>query len=253
MTGSYSISATRDGYIAALRSSAYVEGPTEEQLLALCPHLTRDQVIDGFYGDRVLALPPLKVRGALRIGRLQKASVGYKSILQGGSIVRRTTRSYADGTLRPLDDDYTALPFLHEAMAYAEAYWPEQLVTDDWADHLWILLQDPMDYSVKGLVSMTLNRPLEDIMRDASRPEVELLNDAVIDVCLDPIIGSERAGGRSGNYYRNCVRCGSALNTASCRICSVESGATYDNGWTIPLPQKVFDALKGQDYFGNRA
>ena len=143
---------------------------------------------------------------------------------------------------------------MKKAMRFAEANWSDELILDNWVDVVNINVQDPTDLvndryhhdypRTKAVIQIALNRDFNEIINDHSKPESELLDEAIVHIAGDSIIQHEIKGGRGGFTEYSCAHCGAGLSLSSCNGC----GHTYRDdqfrcGWDTPLPSKVVDFL----------
>jgi len=92
---------------------------------------------------------------------------------------------------------------------------------------------------------VTLNRDLNEIINDHSRPESELFDDAIAEMTIDEKIWHELKGGRGTFTEFNCAYCGSGLGFSGCSGC----GHKFDDdqfrcGWSTPLSKKMVELLQ---------
>jgi hypothetical protein len=249
---------TRDQYLEALRAAQYIKNPTEEQMLSVCPHLTREQAIGTLTASdgHIVALPPLKIRGSFRLAwyfpHFRHDGCDFETSFQGGQASKRTLESYADGM--PHGDVFGDAPFMEQAMAYAEEHWPEELVLDDWVDYQLVHVQDPTDLvrgslnptpRTKFAIGLGLNRSWNDVHDDGSVPRVQQWDDAISITSLDPLVSEEFRGGRGGASSYNCARCGGGLGLTTCHGCKVSFPRdNYRQGGNTPLPAKLINLLR---------
>ena len=243
---------TRDEYMAALRATMYVKNPTVEQMLSVCPHLTRKQALDGLMGSEsgYIALPPLRIKHSYRVANYYPGNgTDLGPTFSGGKYGNHTLASYADG--KSHGDVFVDYAFVAEAMAYAEEHWPEELILDTWTDFQEVYVQDPTDLNERGyprtkfVVSLGLGRPWNELINDHTKPKVEQWDDAIIIASVDPLISAELKGGRGGFTEFNCAHCGGGLGLTACTSC----GATFHDdhfrcGWHTPLPTKLIKLLR---------
>jgi hypothetical protein len=250
---------TRDEYMTALRATMHVKNPTTEQMLTVCPHLTREQALDGLMGtgSGYIALPPLKMRHSFRTASYYPGNgTDLGPAFHGGKYGTRTRRSYADG--QPHGDVFTDYAFMDEAMAYAEEHWPEELILDDWTDFQQVFVQDPTDLvrgafgitpRTKFVISLGINRKWNDLINDHSRPEVDQWDDAIAITSVDPLISAELKGGRGGFTEYNCAHCGGGLGLTSCTACGTRfPDDPFRCGWNTPLPPKLIELLRSNGH-----
>lgn len=243
---------TRDQYMKALRASEHVQNPTIEQMLAICPHLTKDQVVDGLMGEKggYIALPPVIIKYGFRSASYYPGSKNKGPDPSfGAGLSHRTPSSYADGESH--GDAFGEYRFMAEAMAYAEEHWPESLRLDDWVNFQEVYLDDPTDQDVHGnpetkaVVYVCLNRDWDEIRGDRTKTAVQVWDDAISFATLDSLEGSELQGGRGGGTEFVCAHCGGGLGLSICYECKNRfHDDQYRKGTCISLPPKLIKLLR---------
>ncbi len=241
-------------YKTALQSISR-ENPSFEQLKAISPHLNEEETHSAFdltkSGSVYVAIPPTKVKDGFLIASLTKSSKSDNTWISiyGG----RTKASYADGN--PRGDVFCNYLHSDKAISYADENWSEAILLDSWVDYGTIYLDDPTNLNERGypktskVIYWVVNRRWNDIINDHSRPESELINDALVIVTTNRFEGSEIKGGRGGYTEFNCAYCGQGLGLSGCGNC----GHTFkDNqfrcGWFTPLPKKVIALLQKEGF-----
>lgn len=230
-----------------------IKNPTPDVMALLCPHLTKEEAVEAFtVGKGYVACPSLRVHHSFQVINYSKEYVfGRKNqpARLNYSFAQRTLESYADGKLH---GDVISLnyPFIERAMKFSEDNWGEELILDNWIDVVNINVQDPTDLvndcslrnypRTKAVIQVALNRRFNDIINDHSKPESELLDEAIVHIADDSIIQHEIKGGRGGYTEYNCAHCGAGLSLTKCTGC----GHSYSDdffrcGWDTPLPAKV--------------
>lgn len=121
--------------------------------------------------------------------------------------------------------------YRNEAREFADAAWRGDLKDRPFAEAAVVYLQDPATLAVEGAVYIGLNRPLEEIWADKSKPMSELFNEAIIEVTGDRLLLREMAA-VTGHYVSpmfHCVNCGCPLaDNISCDGC--KNKFRYDPG-----------------------
>jgi len=257
----------------AILSRLPIKNPSHKDMGMLCPHLTEEEAVRLFYtGEGIVACPPLRVRGAFQIVFYQherveeltewrdgvKVVVGKKNhpatLSYGGA--SRTINSYVHKKAHTLCGVY---PATNEAIEFAEKNWGNNLVLDNWGDVGELFIQDPTDLvndkhhtdqpRTKAVLYIALNRGVNDINRDCSKPESELLDAAIVEMSVDAFINDELIGDRGGfvDYY--CANCGDGLSLSRCSGC----GATFKDdgcrsGNSTPLSRKMVAFLRANGH-----
>lgn len=243
-----------------------IKSPTHEDMARFCPHISKEQAVKSFLsGSGIVACPSLFVRNGYQILSYQKEwveTVKVEHPITSDVIILtknhparlswfgsgRTIESYKDR--KPHGDVFHNYKHIAEAINFANSNWGEALVLDDWEAVMEIYLQDPSDLvndryhdgdpRTKMVIYLALNRDLNSIINDRSRPESDQLNDAIVHITNDQIIWAEIRGGRGQYTEFNCARCGSGLGLNSCSGCGY---CFHDNlfrcGWRTPLPKKI--------------
>lgn len=227
--------------------------PKSEDMAAICPHLTLEQVATVFEKDaNYVACPPLRIKGAFQIVSYYKESESHPARLDL-AFAGRTLQSYADGKSR--GDIFCEYKYMVEAVNYATENWGDELILDTWESVIEIYVQDPSDLisigyhkdqpRTKAVLFVCLNRDLNDIVNDHSRQQSELFDNAIAEMTLDQMVWHELKGGRGGYTEFNCAYCGSGLGLSSCNGC----GHRFEDdnmrcGWNTPLSKKMVTFLK---------
>ncbi|OGM96076.1 MAG: hypothetical protein A3B86_00875 [Candidatus Yanofskybacteria bacterium RIFCSPHIGHO2_02_FULL_38_22b] len=251
-----------------------IKNPTAQDMARMCPHLTQDQAVKAFTtGEGYVACPPLRVRHRFQILSYRKEWVeeikvsrvkdGTEDASVTGtknypprldwSYASRTLASYADG--KSHGDVFGNYQHMDEAMKFAEANWGADLILDDWNSIVEFYVQDPTelvndryhkDYPrTKAVLYVTLNRELNEVINDHSKPQSELFDDAISQMTLDSVIWHELRGGRGGYTEFNCAHCGAGLSLSSCTGCGHRfRDDQFRCGWNTPLSQKMVAFLR---------
>lgn len=265
---------TRQEYLDVLRRLPIVS-PTREDMALLCPHLEPDTAVRAFTeSSGYVPVPSVFVRYCVNVLSYQKAwieEIKEWQKIDGKDVqvvvgtkkheprithafVNRSHSSYANGRLH---GDVRTVPefVMVPAIDFAENNWGSELVVDDWVDVLTIYVQDPSDLftdryhrdypRTKAVLYVALNRKLNELINDHSKPESELFDDAIAHMTLDHFSFDEIRGGRGGYTEFNCAYCGSGLGLSACGGC----GHTFRDdqfrcGWSTPLSRKMVDFLR---------
>lgn len=242
-----------------------IKNPTPDDMARLCPHLTPDQAVAAFTTNNgYVACPPLRIRNAFQILSLSKGWTEEIKTRKGGSQVvtgtkqhppminwsytGRTPASYADG--RANGDMFLEYTHMREAMRFAEDNWGTDLILDDWVSVVNFYIEDPTDLlngrpRWKATLHVTLNRDLNELINDHSKPESDLFDDAISQMTLDRFVGQEQKGGRGEFTERNCGHCGAGLSLSSCTGCHHPfSDDGWRSGWSTPLSRKMVAFLR---------
>lgn len=237
---------TRVEYLAALHAARRLEHLTVEnieQIQAVCPHLTVTQIAELLVKNSYFALPPVRVRGAFQVASVYCNGNGSFNFTI--SYAARTPASYASQDMYPYHGDvFNDYDFMGEAMAYAEANWPEDLVLDDWVDFQNVYLDEPVDpaeYAVgRRTIHLTTNRPWNYMINDRSAPLETLWDASIVHATLDRFEGAELKGGRGGYTNFNCFLCGGGLGLSGCHRCKRRfKDDGYRCGASTPLASKL--------------
>jgi hypothetical protein len=240
----------------------------------LCPHLTTAEAVKAFNTrSGYVACPPLLIKHSfqivsysnewveqIKVSRVKNSEVdacvvgtkNHPSCLNYSG-ANRTLRSYADGKRR--GDVFLKYPGMYKAMKFAEENWGSELILDDWVDVMTIYIQDPTDLfndlyhkdqpRTKMVLYVTYNRDWNELINDGSKPESELMDDAVSQMTVDRVIYSELKGGRGGFTEFNCAHCGYGLNLTGCDGCGYRFDDNhYRSGWYTPLSRKMVEFLR---------
>lgn len=251
---------SRTGYMRSLRAAECITDPAVEQMLAVCPHLTMGQVLEGLMGEGGghIALPPVLIRGAFQTASYTRGypehtvPAGFRAGGRGG----RTPESYATGQHVDSSPHYR---FVREAIVYAEEHWDEHLIRDTWVGFVTVLVQDPTDLAegafdsspkTKRTVAVGLACSWGELTGNRRQPEVDRWNGAITVATVDPLEGSEIKGDRAGFTLFNCARCGGGLDQTFCHGCGVRypEGDVRFPGWSTPLPPKLVELLQADGH-----
>ena len=248
---------TRDQYMAAIRATGRIENPTIEQMHAVCPHLTREQVIKGLTGKGscYIALPPVLIKCAFQIADYDPGDAKWSRApsFTARGYSGRTLESYTDGL------DHAAVShkihFVDEAIAYAENNWPGHLIFDNWVEYLTVYVEDPNDQNkdgdprTKSVIDVVLGRDWNEVRRDHHKPDWAVWDDAIVYATVDPLEGSELNGDRSGFMVFNCAHCGGGLMLSSCHHCGEQfTDNQFRREWRTPLAPKLVELLRNNGH-----
>lgn len=115
---------------------------------------------------------------------------------------------------------------------------------------LQIHLDNPIKLSERGypttelILYVLLDRDLNEIINDHTKPESELFDDAIVYLTLDKEEFDQLKNGQGAFYGFMCAHCGGGLRLTSCHCC----GATFRDdqfrsGDTTPLSSKMVEFL----------
>lgn len=258
----------------AILSRLPIKNPTPEDMAMLCPHLTKKKAIAAFSkGSGYVACPSLRIRNAFQIVSLSKewedkltvarvksgeidASVtGIKihPARLNWSYAGRTRKSYVG--CKKQGGGFHPYPHMSEAIQFSNENWGNELILDNWVDVIEFYIQDPTDLYQEGpgrgspktkvVVYIGLNRPWNDLINDCSKPQTALIDEAISEMTLDPVVGQEIMGGRGIFSKYNCAYCCHGLGLNSCSGCGHQfkddQGRT---GGGSPLPPKIVKFLR---------
>lgn len=248
-----------------------IDNPKCSDLRALFPHLSTQEIGEvltpqGERGTNSVSTPPLRVGDFFQV---LDFVWGYKK--RDGSVMEpelRVNHGYKMST-----------EFSHQdkARAYAREYWGDDLVVDNWVDFSVIYVQDPSDLAelrpenfasvavaaresipflakgfpkTKARVYFTMSRDWNAILNDHSRPRSKLIDDAVLEMTLDPLVVQELKGRRPmPTEWYNCALDGSGLNVRGCGECGNKfMDDNYRTGWDTPIPRKLTELLVSSDF-----
>lgn len=253
-----------------------IKNPMAEDMARMCPHLAQDQAVAAFTtGGGFVACPPLRVRNGFQILSYRKEWVEEIKVWRRDtqvvtgtknhpprldwSYAGRTPASYANG--KSHGDVFGNYKHVDEAVKFAEDNWGAELVLDDWVSVVEFYIQDPTDLvndryhtdypRTKVALYVTLNRDWNEIINDRSKPESELIDEAISQMTLDPVVGYEIKGGRGASTEFNCAHCGAGLLLSSCTGCGHRFRDDHFRcGWYTPLSRKMVAFLResGHDF-----
>lgn len=251
-----------------------IKSPTRQDMAMLCPHLTLNEAVEAFTTDSgYVACPPLRIRHGFQIlsyhtewvekievsrvknGTADASVTGTKNhpARLDWSYASRTPESYADG--QPHGDIFLSYKHTDEAMKFAEDNWGDELILDDWHSVVQFYVQDPTnlvsdryhrDYPrTMAVLRVTLTRSLNEIIKDHSKPESELFDEAISQMTLDHVVWHELKGGRGGFTVFNCANCGAGLELSGCSGCRHRfRDDQMRSGWHTPLSRKMVEFLR---------
>lgn len=236
----------RDAYREALRQLP-INNPTIEDVQSIAPHLSAEQIerhILGTKNDWVyIAVPSLRIRNAYM-------SICYYKENGGNAVLHTPNPGRTHLSYDPPGPKLNPYIFMDEAMAYAEANWPEALILDTWKGAARFYVADPSDLvdgnpSGQFVIYATFSRTCFELSHDHSDRQSMLLDSALMEMTLDPLIGEELLAGHPTWVSLNCSVCGSGLHLTKCPVC----GSTFkDNkhraGNSTPLPVKMIQLLQ---------
>lgn len=255
---------TREEYRSIL-GRLPIKSPTREDMAMVCPHLTPDEAEEAFTAYGSIACPPLRIRNAFQTisyykERVERATTpGSQDRTEAVSVTGTKNRparlswSFPGRTrAHSADGKPHGNTFVHadRAIRFAEDHWKNRLILDKWDSVIEFFIQDPADLvndryhadspRTKAILYVVLNRDLNEILIDSSKPESELFDDAIALMTLDYFIWQELKGGRGAFTEYNCARCGTGLSLTSCTGCGYQF--LYDGircGWDTPLSRRM--------------
>jgi hypothetical protein len=239
-------------YLAAMERLP-IDNPTEDDFIAICPHLTPEEALASFIptegkSTAYVATPAVRVIGSFFVVEYWKGigdtpprlDISWSTNVRDGSFVRQTP----DGIILPLH--------YKEAAFYAIYNWPELLIRKSWTSYGDFYLMDPNNPTGTGgpavvtKIGCTTRRTLDGILNDPSLPISVTMDTEIVELTLNEVVATELRGRLTsfsgGNY---CSRCGHGLGITKCNGCNVRYGDdTIRIGWWTPLPRKIFGLLK---------
>lgn len=245
--------------LVEILKSLPITNPEIDQVKDLFPHLTADEICKLLNKPAYIAVPPLKVEGAFQIvsfikrhktsnGMIVPASLNYANT---GSI----TQSHTNDRHSNHYDHLTEYHHINKAVRFAKENWSSDLSQDNWEDFIQIHLDDPTDLydpgifagypKTKAIISFTTTKKIRYIMNNRSKPQSQILDDAIAQITTDHHIACELRGDRTDAIVEfNCAYDGAGLDASNCREC----GHTFKNddfrtSWDTPLPAKIANHL----------
>ena len=221
--------------------------PTDEDMARMCPHLTKEEVVNAFrngifgaFDSTYVACPSLRVRGAFQIVCFEKANGNQPAKLRWAF-----TGRIGYGPEYP----HTA-----EALKFAEDNWGKHLIDNTWLEVAEVRIMDPTDLVYGELypggvpktvmtVIAVMNKRSEKMSFDHSRPRNELFDETIIEMSVDPLISEELKSGRGPYTYYFCGFCGSGFEPSYCSGCDngFEGGYFEDRASRMALPPKLVE------------
>lgn len=201
------------GDYRAILARLPIENPTPRDMAELCPHLTEKEAVAAFKsGSGFVACPPLRVRGAFQIITFCTGDGPRLDWSFAGRLSHAASRLY-----------------VAEATAFAGENWGKELVEDTWRSFVDFHIADPSDLIREGIsegrprsraqLSVCLGRDWNEIGNDRTRPQSVQVDEAILQMTLDRIIGHELKGERGGFETANCAYCGDELGLGICGGC----------------------------------
>ncbi|MFY9457431.1 MAG: hypothetical protein WAP23_00660 [Candidatus Spechtbacterales bacterium] len=269
----------REEYLSLL-GRLPIKSPTPQDMATLCPHLTAEEAVKAFTTDSgYVACPPLRIRHGFQTlfyhkewveeikvwgivdGKETQTVTGIKNhpALLSWSYANRTPASYADG--KSHGDVFSPCKHMDRAMKFAEDNWGEELILDNWVSVVEFYIQDPTDLvndryhtdypRTKAVLYVAMNRYLNEVINDRSKPKSELFDDSISEMTLDLAVWHEIKGGRGGFTNFNCAHCGAGLLLSSCAGCGHRfRDDKFRCGWYTPLSRRMVTFLreKGHEF-----
>ncbi len=244
-----------------------IYNPEVDQVRDLFPHLSLDEIKEVLTfreegRSNYVAVPSLRVNGAFQIVSFVPEYINDKDgkitpVRLSWDYAERTRKSYADG--RNHGDVFTRYEHMDRAIVFARDNWGSDLVLDDWIDFVEIYVQDPTDLhksgfskdgpKTKAIVRFTTNRLWGEIINDRSKPESQVIDDAISQITADGFIARELKGGRGGYTEFNCAYDSAGLGLSGCGECGNRFRDDYfRSGWNTPLPSKVANYLMDREF-----
>jgi len=250
----------KEKLIEMLRSLP-IHKPEVDQVRNLFPHLSLGEIKEvltvGEEGDpNYFAVPSLKVHGAFQIVSFG-SDYENEPVTLSWTRAGRTRESYVDGR------NYRDISCRHmdKAIAFARDNWESDLILDDWVDFVKIYVQDPSDLhesgfskgcpKTKATVGCTTTKSWHDIINDHSKPQSQVIDDAISHITSDYLIANELQGStRVGSTLFNCAYDGAGLGVSGCGECGnrFSEDIFSRSGWNTPLPSKITDYLIAQGF-----
>ena len=222
----------------------------------ICPHLTQEQAVHAFTtGNGAVAAPPLRVRGTLQILCYHRGSVEEVKGLVDGKYSTIRTKNHPPLLFRSSATSADNTPHTAEARQFAEDNWGDKLVNDTWTEVVLFNVEDPTDLvndryhtdqpRTKAILYIALNREINTLINDKSKPESELFDEAIVEMTLDVAVWDEIRGGRGGYAEYNCAHCGDGLNLSFCSGCGHKfKDNFFRKGWHTPLSRRMVKFLR---------
>lgn len=238
--------------------------PTTRDMVRVCPHLTKEQVAEIFKDNTYIACPPLLVRDAYHVISYQKECSweimgsreinGRQQIVPVGTEVRPVSLGYirAERISDSSTDSKSCYPvkYVEEATKFAEANWGDKLILDNWVSIISFEVQettslisrhvDTAQPRTKFSLSVALDRKMEEIVEDCSKPRSEIFDDAIVRMTLDAASYLEIQSGHKRYEGTNCAYCGAGLSFNRCTNCDFRFKKDhYRCSWNTPLSRKM--------------
>ncbi len=223
-----------------------IENPTEQDMIALCPHLTPEEAVAAFAVEHpYVAVPGIRIAGAFHV-------INFLP----GHEEKDPSLDYAFSKRL---DDTAATEQQRRAVAYARSHWGNELIEDTWQSVLQIILQDPTKLhpaptgpgypTTVTYLWLCLDRGYNKIHNDPSAPEFELLEKSIVFSTTDPAIAAELKGGRGAFTDYNCANCGGGLDLNYCTGCGVEFTDNHvRSGHRTPLSAEMVEKLQNEGF-----
>lgn len=251
----------RDEYRSILERLP-IENPTPDDIAMLFPHLTAEQARRAFLLSYMVGVPcpPLHVRDVFNVVCYQPKST---SGVNGTGKKIPATLYLSNPCLEiPESEGRYARERRAEVSTYIEK--AKRFAKDNWGDHLTqysgrtthtaFHLEDPNNPSLNTVLHVRLDRHINEIQRDFSKPRSEILNDEFQYMTIgsfDFLDWSEYTLGRPFPKRFNCARCGGGLLASECAGCGNKfRDSGYRITWDTPLSRKMVDYLlrKGHSF-----
>jgi hypothetical protein len=230
--------------LSALRQLPIIN-PKLEDIQLVAPHLTVEQIERNIlHSDFAhFVTPPVHVRNRF-------SHISYRRDFRNRPAMYGP---YVHGTSQ-LSSELDFLLFKDEASAYAEAHWPDSLILDRWKGAARFYVQDPLDldedryprtmFRIYATTSCTYEELCE-LWRAQTDLKSTVLNNVLMEMTTDPLIGEELIAGHSSWSKLNCSICGGGFKLTRCSGCG---SIIRDNGIRVgdsmPLPVKMIELLQ---------
>jgi len=237
-----------------------IKSPTRKDIASLCPHLKPEEAVSALSAGHCVACPPLMVRGTSQMIYYRPEWV--EDIRVGGKVVSRKNHPAELDRVPVLRMSLVCYPEAERAMAFAEANWGAELVSDNgWGSFLRICIQDALDPvndryhenspRTKAVLYVALTYGRDDISNDWSQPKSVLTDNAIAQMTLDEMVWDELRGDQYYLTAYNCAHCGSAVGHGA-SFCAACSRKFPDDGvrcvTSTPLSQKMVAFLQKQGH-----
>lgn|GEM_PF-6575266 len=205
----------------------FIENPTPILPPELYLHSQTDIVEEVLRNNKLFAIPGAFVRGAIWVLKPQPLKHKPFSLKP-----LRLEGSFAKGAQHKRVTTLTGINALNEALAHAERYWGDCLITDTSLSSIVCHLVDA-NKMVVASAYVSLNQPYQFIDSRYQRR----IGDAIEDITTDIVRGLEMVGAEKPIRY--CVGCFALLRTVICLFCKGEMNGRRP----ISMPNSIKDAF----------